>query len=234
MAHTQSSTPFSRSLILWLIWAGFIVYILFFAPPFQPDTFQPIQSLFAGQIPTINPVILALFSLVGIWLLIYSCLIFADGRMQSLPAWKFMLAAIATGVLGLIPYLALRQPNSSFSGEKDTWLAVLDSRMTGIVLSISTVILGGYALVWGDWTGFAQEFMTNRFVHGMSLAFGLFCVLFPYPTLLQDDMARRGLSHNSHLFQPAVWLPLFGPLAYLCLRPSLLAFRRGALSEMPR
>jgi hypothetical protein len=217
----------ARSLTLWLIWFGFIIYLLFFAPPLQPDTLQPLQSLLAGQLPYVNPVIVALFSLVGIWLLIYSCLVFPDGRTQSLPAWMFMVAAIGTGVLGLIPYLALRRPNQSFSGEKDPWIALLDSQTTGVILTISTIILVLFALVWGDWSGFAHEFMTNRFVHGMSLAFCLFCVLFPYPTLLQDDMARRGLTADSQLFQIAAWIPLFGPLAYLCLRPSLLAFRFG-------
>lgn len=214
-----------RSLTLWFIWLGFILYVLFFAPPLQPDTLQPLQSLLAGQLPVINPVILSLFSLVGIWLLIYSCLIFADGRMQPLPAWMFMGASIATGVIALIPYLALRQPNQSFSGKKDAWLAILDSQTTGMILTVSTVILVLYAIIWGDWAGFAQEFMTNRFVHGMSLAFCLFCVLFPYPTLLEDDMARRGLQTDSQLFSIAAWVPLFGPLIYLCLRPSLLAFR---------
>ena len=215
----------ARSLALWFIWLSFIINVLFFAPPLQPDTLQPLQSLLAGQVPSINPVIVSLFSLVGIWLLIYSCLIFADGRMQSLPAWMFMLAAIASGVVALIPYLAMRQPNQSFSGEKDPWIAVLDSQMTGVILTISTIVLVLYAVVWGDWAAFAQEFMTNRFIYGMTIAFCLFCVLFPYPTLLQDDMARRGLEPNSQLFQVVAWVPLFGPLAYLCLRPSLLAFR---------
>lgn len=83
--------------------------------------------------------------------------------------------------------------------------------------------MGRSLTLWLIWFGF----MTNRFVHGMSLAFGLFCVLFPYPTLLQDGMAQRGLDPNSQLFQIAAWVPLFGPLTYLCLRPSLLAFRLG-------
>lgn len=217
----------ARSLALWFIWLGFIGYVLFFAPPLKSNLSEPLRSLLSGHIPSINPVILGLFSLVGIWLLIYSCLIFADGRTQSLPAWAFMLAAIATGVLALIPYLALRQPNQSFSGKNDPWLAVLDSQTTGLVLTVSTIALVLYAVVWGDWSGFVQEFMTDRFVHGMSLAFCLFCILFPYPTLLQDDMARRGLTTHSQLFQITAWVPLFGPLAYLCVRPGLLAFRQG-------
>jgi hypothetical protein len=207
----------TRSRILWLIWASFIGYLLFFAPPIAADTVK--LSL------AINPVIVSLFSLVGIWLLIYSCLIFLDGRMQSLPAWAFMVSAIATGVVGLIPYLALRQPNQSFVGEKGAWITILDSQKTGIILTISTLVLVIYAIVWGDWAGFVQEFLTNRFIHGMTLAFGLFCALFPYPTLLQDDMARRGLTANSQLFQAVAWIPLFGALGYLCLRPPLLTLQ---------
>jgi hypothetical protein len=214
-----------RTLMLWLIWLGFIVYVLFFSPPLPADAFQPIQSLLAGQIPSVNPVILSLFSLVGIWLLIYSSLIFPDGRMQSLPAWLFMLASIATGVIALIPYLALRQPNQEFTGEQDIWLAILNSRLTGVILTMSAIALVLFAVLWGNWAGFGQAFLTNRFIHGMSIAFGLFCVLFPYPTLLKDDMARRGLTPNSQLFWLVVGVPLFGPLAYLCLRPSLLALR---------
>jgi len=214
-----------RQLVLWFVWFGFILYVLLFAPPLQPDTFQPVQTLLAGQIPSINPVIVSLFSMIGVWLLIYSCLIFADGRMQRLPAWAFMLASVGTGTIALIPYLALREPNQNFSGPKDLWLELLDSRSTGVILTVSTMILLAYALFLGNWSAFVQEFQTNRFIHGMSLAFCLFSLLFPYPMLLSDDMARRGLTSNSQLFWLCVLVPLFGPLAYLCLRPPLLALR---------
>jgi hypothetical protein len=215
----------ARKLFLWAVWLGFILYVLFFAPPLQPDTFRPVQDLLSGHIPTVNPVIVSLFSMVGIWLLIYSCLIFADGRMQQLPAWAFMLASVGTGIIGLIPYLALREPNQIYTGSKDAWLEFLDSRSTGVMLTISTLVLLAFALFFGDWSAFAHEFQTNRFIHGMSLAFCLFCLLFPYPTLLSDDMARRGLMSDSQLFWLTALVPLFGPLMYLCLRPPLLSLR---------
>nr|RNJ68525.1 MAG: hypothetical protein EDM05_15630 [Leptolyngbya sp. IPPAS B-1204] len=216
-----------RQTLLWIVWLGLIAYILLFAPPIQADTFQPLQTLFSGQLPTVNPVMIALFSLIGIWLLIYSCLIFADGRMQDLPAWAFMLAAMGTGVLGLIPYLAMRQSNQEFSGEKDAWLALMDARSTGVILTISTAILLAYGLLFGDWAAFVYEFQTNRFVNGMSLAFCLFCLLFPYPTLWGDDRARRGLSAVGRT-EWLTWIPLFGPLVYLCRRPAL---RQPSLSQ---
>lgn len=207
-----------RKVALWLVWFGFIAYVLLFAPPVQPDTFQPIQTLLSGRLPRINPVMLSLFSMVGIWLLIYSSLVFADGRMQRVSAWAFMLASVGSGVIGLIPYLALRDANPSFSGQKDNWLRLMDARSTGLILAFSTAVLLAFAAIAGDWSAFWYEFQTNRFVHGMSLAFCLFALLFP--TLLGDDMARRGL-RNPQMFWWVTLLPLVGPLAYLCLRPPL-------------
>jgi len=215
----------ARKLGLWSVWIAFIVYVLLFAPPLPPDTFRPLQTLLSGQIPLINPVIVSLFSMVGIWILIYSCLIFPDGRMQRLAAWAFILASLGSGVLALIPYLALREPNQQFTGQKDPWLAVLDSRSTAGILAFGTFVLLGFALFFGDWAAYWQEFSTNRFVHGMSLAFCLFGLLFPYPTLLKDDMARRGLTSDSQLFWLTALVPLFGPLMYLCVRPALRAER---------
>ena len=54
----------------------------------------------------------------------------------------------------------------------------------------------------------------------MSLAVCLFAVLFP--TVLGDDMARRGWLSNSQLFWVIALVPLFGPLVYLCVRPPLI------------
>lgn len=214
-----------RRSILWLIWIGFIGYVLFLSPPLQPDTLKPLQTLLSGSLPSINPVILSLFSMIGIWILIYSCLIFPDGKMQRLPAWMFILASAGTGVLALIPYLALREPNPQFSGAKDGWLQIWDSSLTGLILAFSTLVLLALALFLGDWPAFWQEFSTNRFVHAMTLAFVLFALLFPYPTLLSDDMARRGLTSDSDFFRWVAFIPLFGPLLYLCLRPPLRALK---------
>ncbi|HEY9762218.1 MAG TPA: hypothetical protein V6D07_06805 [Trichocoleus sp.] len=220
-----------RRLGLWAIWGGFILYVLLFAPPLPLDTFQPLLTLLGGHLPRINPVLISLFSLVGIWLLIYSCLIFPDGRMQRLPAWAFMLASAGSGVIALIPYLALRAPNQSFSGRQDAWLGILESRSTGVILVLNTLVLLAFAVFFGDWSAYAHEFQTNKFVHGMSQAFVLFCLLFPYPTLLGDDMARRGLTTDSQLFRLTAFIPLFGPLFYLCLRPPLLGARQEQIRD---
>jgi hypothetical protein len=170
-----------------------------------------------------------LISLVGIWLLIYSAVLFIDGRMQVIPFWPFAILSVASGVLGLLPYLAVREPNQRFSGQKDAFLNFLDSRVFGIILSFSTIPILVYGLSFGNWGDFAYQFQNDLFIHGMSLAFCLFCLLFP--TVLGDDMARRRWQ-NSQVFWTVSLIPLIGSLAYLCLRPSL-AVPVGRRQENP-
>ncbi len=209
----------SRKIALWWIWLGFIAHVLLLAPPFHPqETLILIKNLLTGQWAQVNPIILTIFSLVGIWLLIYSCLLFVDGRMQKIRFWPFALASVGIGVIGLLPYLALRESNQEFSGPKDAFLRLLDSRLTGVILSLSTIGLLAYGLISGDWRDFIEQFQGDRFIHGMSLAVCLFGLLFP--TVLGDDLARRGLN-NSQAFWAIALVPLLGPLAYLCLRPPL-------------
>ncbi len=209
-----------RKIALWSLWAGFIGYVLLLSPPFHlQETLTLLKNILTVQWADINPIILSLFSLIGVCLIIYSCLLFIDGRMQKIPFWPFALASVGSGVIGLIPYLALREANQEFSGRKDALLKLLDSRSTGIVTALFTIGVLAYGLLAGDWGDFIQQFQSDRFINGMSLAFCLFCLLFP--TVLGDDMARRGFLSNSQLFWAIALVPLLGPLAYLCWRPPL-------------
>lgn len=208
----------AKKSILWLLWLGFVVYAFFAAPPSQPNTFSLIQNLSTGNWQGINPIVVALFNLMGIWPVIYSCLLLINGSGQKIPAWPFALLSFAVGIFALLPYLALREPQTKFSGQKTALLKLLDSRWTGVVLTLGSITLVAYGLVGGDWGNFIQQWQTSRFIHIMSLDFCLLGLLFP--TLLKDDMAHRGLE-NPQIFWLAALIPLFGPLAYLCLRPLL-------------
>jgi hypothetical protein len=209
-----------RKILLWWIWAGFVWYTLRLAPLDQPDTWAIARQLITLQWGELNAYLVAIFWLMGVWPMIYACLMFADGRRQLIPAWPYFLTSNATGVLCLLPYLGLRQPNPSFSGPKDAWLRKLDSRAMGVGLTVCAIALVAYALLMGDWVDFVQQWHTRSFVHLISLDFCLMCLVFPISTLLPDDMARRGLD-NPPLFWVAALIPLFGPLLYLCLRPPL-------------
>ncbi|MEG4943838.1 DUF2834 domain-containing protein [Microcoleus sp. F4-D5] len=207
-----------RKIGFWLLWIAFSTYAFVFAPPNSPETIALITNLSTGKIAGINPLIVALFYIMGVWPSIYSCVLFADGRGQKIPAWLFAVLSFGLGAFALLPYLALREPNPEFYGPKNVFLKVLDSRLTGILLTLGAVALVAFGLTKGDWSDFIHQWQTSRFIHVTSLDFCMLSLLFP--ALLADDMARRGMQ-NSTAFWAVTLVPLFGPLAYLCARKPL-------------
>lgn len=207
-----------RKVALLSLWIGFVVYAFAFAPPNQPDTLPLIQDLSTGKWEGINPLIIALFNIMGVLPLLYSCFLYSDGRMQKLPAWPFSIASFGVGAFALLPYLALRQSNPTFTGEKNGWLKLWDSRWVGGLVAIGAIGLLVYGVTQGDWSDFVQQWQTSRFIHVMSLDFCLLCLL--PAALLGDDMARRGLN-DRRIFWAVVLIPLLGALAYITFRPPL-------------
>ncbi|GAB4241406.1 MAG: hypothetical protein Kow00121_67530 [Elainellaceae cyanobacterium] len=207
-----------RRIAFWSLWAWFVGHAFLFAPPNHPDTLTQIQNLSTGQWQGINPLVVALFNIMGVLPLLYGCFLFSDGKMQKVRAWPFAAASFAVGAFALLPYLALRHPNPTFIGEKNGWLKLWDSRWLGVLIASGAIVLLGYGITQGDWSNFAYQWQTSRFIHVMSLDFCLLCLLLP--ALLGDDMKRRGLD-NIRLFWAVALIPLLGPLAYVVLRPPL-------------
>jgi len=209
--------------IFWALWLGFILYAFILAPPDRADTADLILRLSTGAWEGINPAIVALFNAMGIWPMVYAAVALIDGHGQKLRAWPFVLASFAVGAFALLPYLALRQPNltfsgPSFSGARGLLLRLLESRWLGALLAAGAIALAAFALLKGNWPDFWQEWQTSRFIHVMSLDFVALWLLFP--VLLKDDMARRGLTQSWHPLA-VLALPLVGACLYLALRPGL-------------
>jgi len=222
-----------RSVFFWALWVGFIAYAAIAAPPDQPDTVELITNLSTGQWDGINPVIISLFNIMGIWPLIYCAMIFADGRSQRIPAWPFAAVSFGLGAFALLPYFALRKPNTEVEGDRTGLVRLVDSRILGILLTLAALTLVGYAVVAGDWSDYIQQWQTSRFIHVMSLDFCALCGL--VNALVGDDMARRSMGDRQGLRLVAGLVPLFGILIYLCVRsplPSTSETATGTSAEM--
>jgi hypothetical protein len=207
-----------KTILLALLWLGFVVYAFFLSPPDAPNTLTLITNLTVGNWEGINPLIISLFNLMGIWPLIYLCIMIIDGRGQKIPAWLFALGSFGVGAFAVLPYLVLRDPNPEFSGDKNLLIKLLDSRITGLLLLIAASILLWLGLSNGDWQDFVNQWHQSRFINVMSLDFCLLSALFP--VLVRDDLARRKITTINPLFV-ICFIPLLGPLLYLCFRPSL-------------
>ena len=209
----------SDKLGFWLIWILFAVYAFVFAPPDRPDTFLLIQKLIAGEWQSTNAYIVALFNLMGVFPLVYACMLASDGRGQKVPAWLFSAISFFLGAFALLPYFALREPNPTFVGKQSWVTKILDSRFTGIAISAIAIYFLVYGFTNGNWADFIQQWQTDRFIHVMSLDFCMLSLLFPW--LLSDDMERRGMD-DDRFFTFISLIPLIGALLYLCLRSPLI------------
>ena len=222
-----------RKVALFLIWITFVGYTIWLAPLDQPYTWPIVKNLLTFQLSKVNAILVAIFWLMGVWPMIYACLMFVDGRMQKFRAWPYFIGSNGTGVMCLMPYLILRQRNQEFFGTKDKWLEILDRRSTGVTLLLITIGLIAYGIIAGDWEDYVQQFQTTAFVHLISLDFCLMSLIFPLTSLFDDDMARRGIK-DARIFWIVALIPLFGPLLYLCWRPSLttkIEMRSQSVSE---
>ncbi len=207
-----------RKIFFGLLWLGFISYAFVLAPPDDPNTLELIKNLSTSNLEGINPLIISIFNLMGILPIMYASLLFIDGKGQKIKAWPFAIGSFGVGAFALLPYLALRQPNPEFTGEKDILLKIFDSRITAIFIAIGAIILFYFGLSKGDWGDFIQQWYTSKFIHVMSLDFCLLSLLFP--TLIDDDLTRRGIS-NKTLFLVMSFIPFFGALIYLIARPPI-------------
>lgn len=201
-----------------LLWLAFIIYAFVLAPPAQPDTLTLIQNLSIGNWHSINPLIIALFNLMGIWPLVYSGVIYVDGRGQKIPAWPFAVGSFFLGAFMLLPYLILRQPNQPFEGEKTRLISLFESRFLGIIIVIFSLTLLGYGILQGNITDFVEQWQNSRFINVMSLDFCLLSLLFPI--LLKDDLAKRNIKDPLWFWGVSLF-PLLGSGLYLIIRPAL-------------
>ncbi len=207
-----------NKLIFGLIWLIFTIYAFVIAPNNDTNTLDLIINLSSGNLQGINPIIVALFNLMGILPIIYTCFLLFDGRSQKIPAWVFVAGSFGFGAFAILPYLALRQPSTVWLGEKNTLLKILESPITGILITVGAILLLFWGITNGDWGDFIEQWHSSKFIHVMSLDFCLLCLLLP--VIVQDDLARRNID-NPMIFWSIYLIPLFGTLAYLCSRKFL-------------
>ncbi|MEM7760161.1 MAG: DUF2834 domain-containing protein [Cyanobacteria bacterium P01_A01_bin.40] len=209
-----------RQLFLSCLWLALVSYSVIssasFAGTFQSDL-DLIIRLSTGQWTDINPIVIAIFFIMGIFPVIYSAFILFDAEGQKISPYPFAIAAFGLGAFALLPYLAWRKSNTPWQGNKNGILKILDSLLSAIIASITLVAFLIWGITQGNWSDFVTQWQTTQFVHVMSLDFCVSSCLFS--AILGDDMQRRGV--ESGLLKFVAFIPLFGALLYWCLRPQL-------------
>ncbi|AIE72543.1 MULTISPECIES: hypothetical protein [unclassified Synechocystis] len=209
-------------LALACLWLALVVFAFGFAPPSDPRTLTLIKALSLGQWQDINPVIIALFNLMGIWPMAYAAILIGDRRGRKLPAWPFVAGSFFLGAFALLPYLIFWPPpegnNISISKLEPSMVnRFWRSPWLGRVLFFLAIACVSGAVFMGDWADYGHQLQTNQFIAVMSSDF--LCLTLAFPLLLAQDLRHRRVSHP-FLLALGSTVPLFGALAYLSIRPN--------------
>ncbi len=216
-----------RKITFALVWLSLVIYSVIFTvsqvKSSSPEAFQQDLDLIINmsiiEWDGINPIVIAIFFIMGIFPLVYGAFILFDSDKQQVSPYPFFVTSFGLGAFALLPYFALRQPDTIWQKEKGLLLKILDSRVTAVVSSVSILAFIIWGAINGDWSDFVTQWHNSQFIHVMSIDFCLLCFLLP-AAILKDDMKRRGIE-DSKLFLIAALIPLFGSLVYWCVRPQL-------------
>ncbi|NEV63714.1 hypothetical protein [Thiorhodococcus minor] len=216
----KQSLRFPQALI-WLLWIAFPLYGFiathYLLPPEDGYTKQVVVAAFTADFSAVEPLVIAVFNLLGVIPMTYALLVLFDGKEQPLPAWPFVILSFFAGAFGILFYVALRRWGTAVQGSKtglqqqlDTWKipAVL------LVVAIALVLLG----TTGSVQDYVELWRTKPLVHVMTIDLVLLLLVLPF--LAIDDMQRRQIRSPAWRVLALV-LPLFGVLLYLLARPKL-------------
>ncbi len=207
-----------RRLALSVLLVADILYAVYLAPKGDPPG-NLFLELALGQGPARNPAVWGVFQLLGVIPLMYWALLFPDGRGQRVWAWPFALGMMALGSFALLPYLILRRDfTRAVPGNPSLAARWFGGRPFAVFVAVALAALLFTIMVWGNLADYVFWFRRSNFINVMTVDLMVLTLLFP--TLLRDDMTRRGVSDDSTLGRIALGVPLLGPAYYLARRPA--------------
>ena len=168
---------------------------------------------------SISPIFVALFNSLGVLPAVYASLLLPGGKIQKVPALPFVIGSFALGFFGIGPYLGIRTINTTVTNAtRGRGSGAFEFKGASMgMLAFAAYLL--YYAIYGDFDGdrvqsFVELFNNQKLVHVSSLDFTILSIALIDP--LKEDMKRRDFQFN-----PVFLFPIFGPVAYLILRPAL-------------
>ncbi|USK90441.1 hypothetical protein [Rossellomorea marisflavi] len=184
-----------------LVWLLLILYTIFLAPGSGRDVI--FHALIRGEFSNVEPLVVTIFSLLGVFPLLFASILLQDRRSG---AWPFVLLSMGTGAFSLLPYFHLRGRFKEI--EKivtPVWLMRVTSSRSFIGIIVALFILSLLPLTGGiSLNAYGDAFMQSSLVSVMTVDFLILVPLSWYA------MKRfRGIS------SPVAFIPIIGPAVLL-------------------
>lgn len=197
----------------WATWLALLAAWVLAAPPQPDDVGAWVVRILTGDWAGEEPLLVAEFQLMGIWPLAFTALLARDLRDRPLPAWPFLLASVAIGAFGLLPWLGLRRWDAPRRREAGRVEAAAASPILGLIVAALSIGWIGWGLVHGDPEAFLARRATDGFVWVMTWDF---CALWAWSVVLA---VREATGHGAPLRGALAVLPGVGAGLWAALRP---------------
>jgi hypothetical protein len=206
-----------KKIFLVTVWVLGWIHVFWFSPDDGSSMQDFIVAVMQVNTAVVDPLVFMVFNLLGIWPIVMVAMLVQDNQGR-LKAWPFAFSSMVLGNSALYLYLFFRRKQQGYVSPKTMLVRFAESKITAVVLLMSTLALMLYGLAQGSFAAYAKAWQANYMVNVMTIDFFLFAIAFA--AVLGDDMRRRNMKVDS-LFWLYVLVPVLGAVTYLAVRPPL-------------
>lgn len=199
-----------KVLVLSFLLVCFALIILTFQLPSE-DEFSLISNLIFFQYTTIEPLLIIVFYLMGIWPAVQATLLYGDGNEKRIPDWPFILLSFFTGAYILSIYILVREGRQA-KKQRNRFTQLFDSTPWGIFLIILTITLFILGILLGNPQEYIEVFQKYLFVRVMTIDFLLFTVITPITIYIHS--VNNSIEVSPYVLILGV-IPILGALYYI-------------------
>ncbi|MFX0085915.1 MAG: hypothetical protein ACFFAU_09585 [Candidatus Hodarchaeota archaeon] len=199
-----------KFLALFFLLASIILIILTFQLPSEQEI-RLISNLIFLKFATLEPLIIIVFYLLGIWPAVQAILLYGDGRDKRIPAWPFILASFFTGAYVLSVYILVRESKNAKKQDKRSQ-RLINSRFWGIFLLIITAGLFILGFILGNFQSYIDALQKYLFVRIMTIDFLLFTLITPITIYIHS--VNNSIDISLYILVSGM-IPILGALYYI-------------------
>jgi hypothetical protein len=213
----QQRDEIMKKMGLVTVWILGWIHVFFFAPDDSGSTTDFIVAVMQRNTELVDPLVFMVFNMLGIWPLVMVAMLVQDNQGR-LKAWPFAFSSMVLGNSALYLYLFFRREQAGYVSPKTRLVRFAESKITAVVLLLSTIGLLLYGFSQGSFAAYAETWKVNYLVNVMTIDFFLFVIAFA--AVLADDMRRRNMKVDGRFWLYAL-VPVLGAVTYLVVRPPL-------------
>ena len=206
-----------KKTFLLAVWILGWIHVFWFSPDDGIATKDFIVAVMQVNTELVDPLVFMVFNLLGVWPIVMVAMLVQDNQGR-LKAWPFAFSSMVLGNSALYLYLFFRREQQGYVPPKTLLVRFAESKITAVVLLVSTIGLMLYGFSQGSLAAYAKAWKVNYIVNVMTIDFFLFAIAFA--AVLADDMRRRNMKIDS-VFWLYVLVPVLGAVTYLTVRPPL-------------